>query len=62
MLETVKDETVKRVFMIVEGLGFEEIHIRGLNSKFFLEFFKEVINMDDIDIDFLKSGLKISGK
>lgn len=39
--------------VLVEGLGFENVLIRGIDSKTFLAYFQMEDNLDKVDLDFL---------
>lgn len=56
IIETIKQETVESVGLIVEGLGFEDVQIRELNSKSFLAYFEYEDNLEHVDMDFLEIG------
>lgn len=62
ILETVNRESTESVSMIVEGLGFHNVSIRGLSSTSFLEIFQSEENMESIDLDFLEIGFKVLRK
>lgn len=44
--------------MIVQGLGFEDVLIRGLSGRRFLAFFKNVVDLKEVDLDFLRVGFE----
>lgn len=53
IFETVQEETVSTVGLLVEGLGFDNVIIRGLGSKSFLAYFQLEESLEKIDLDFL---------
>lgn len=56
VLETINKETVESMSLIVEGLGFDNVSIRGISSKSFLVYFFSVENLDSLDLGFLEIG------
>ncbi|KAL1802583.1 hypothetical protein ACET3Z_031230 [Daucus carota] len=56
LLVTAKKETVSNVEMIVAGLGFREVIIRGLSSFKFMAYFTDVACLEELDLDFLHVG------
>lgn len=58
LLHTVNRETTESVGVIVEGLGFEGVRIRGLSSSTFLAYFSLEEDLNSLDVDFLKIGFK----
>lgn len=58
VLETTNSEIVESVSLIVEGLRFDKVLIRGISSTLFLALFYLEDNLDSLDLDFLESGFK----
>lgn len=56
ILKTVNKETVESVSMIVEGLEFENVLIRGLNRQKFLAIINMEDRLDNVDLSFLEIG------
>lgn len=56
ILNTVNDEDVESVELIVEGLGFEDVRVMGISSKSFLAFFPTVETLEELDLDFMEMG------
>lgn len=57
--ETINKVTVDSVSLIVEGLGFKDVKIRGINSQSFLACFYLEENLDARDFNFLEIGSKM---
>lgn len=62
LLETINTEMVDTVSTLVEGLGFDDVIIRGLLSTKFLAFFYLEEDLSKVDLDFLGIGFKVVRK
>lgn len=58
LLEMVNRETVESVGVIVMGLGFSDVIVRGVSTKKFLAFFRAEESLNEVDLDFLKTGFE----
>lgn len=56
ILETINEENVESVSCIVEGLGFSDVVVRGIDNKTFLAYFPTIEDLLEIDVDFLGIG------
>lgn len=58
LLETINKESVESVSLVVEGLGFHDVLIRGITRTTFLAYFSQEKNLDGVDLKFLEIGFK----